>query len=131
VVTGPARRGRQRAALGAWALVLLPAAAGAHAVLVRAIPPPGAILRAAPARVQLWFNARLEPEYSAASVWSEGAQVAARRTAGAADDGRRLSLALPSLPGGTYTVRYRVLAVDGHIVEGAYSFTVARGAARR
>jgi copper resistance protein C len=131
VVTGPARRVRRRLALGAWALILLPAAAGAHAVLVRALPPPGVTLRAAPPRVQLWFSARLEPAYSAVSVWSEGAKVAGRKTAGSADDSRRLTLALPPLPGGDYTVRYRVLALDGHIVEGAYSFTVLGGAARR
>ena len=41
---------------------------------------------------------------------------------------RLLSVALPPLPGGAYAVRYRVLSVDGHVVEGAYSFTVAGGA---
>ena len=38
------------------------------------------------------------------------------------------AVALPPLPSGAYAVRYRVLSVDGHVLEGAYSFTVAGGA---
>ena len=131
---GRARRlARRRALWGLAALVLLPAIAGAHAVLLRAVPPPGATLRVAPRRARLWFSERLEPVYSTASVWSEatGSAVAAGPTAVSADDPRLLSLALPPLPGGAYTVRYRVLSVDGHIAEGAYSFTVAGGAKGR
>ena len=132
--TGRARRRvRRRALWGLAALVLLPAVAGAHAVLVRAVPPPRATLRAAPRRARLWFSERLEPVYSTASVWSEatGSAVAAGPTAVSADDPRLLSVALPPLPGGAYAVRYRVLSVDGHVVEGAYSFTVAGGATGR
>ena len=128
---GRARRlARRRALWGLAALVLLPAIAGAHAVLLRAVPPPGATLRVAPRRARLWFSERLEPVYSTASVWSEatGSAVAAGPTAVSADDPRLLSVALPPLPGGAYAVRYRVLSVDGHIAEGAYSFTVAGGA---
>lgn len=29
-----------------------------------------------------------------------------------------------SLPSGTYTVKFRVLSVDGHIVKGEYPFTI-------
>jgi methionine-rich copper-binding protein CopC len=35
---------------------------------------------------------------------------------------------LPPISPGTYTVRYRVLSVDGHVVEAAFSFTVKGGA---
>ena len=128
---GRARRlARRRALWGLAALVLLPAIAGAHAVLVRAVPPPRATLRVAPRRARLWFSERLEPVYSTASVWSEatGTAIAAGATAVSADDPRLLSVALPPPPSGAYAVRYRVLSVDGHVLEGAYSFTVAGGA---
>jgi copper resistance protein C len=137
VVTRPIGRARRRVRWRAlWGLataVLLPAIAGAHAVLVRAVPPPRATVRVAPRRARLWFSERLEPVYSTASVWSEGTgtTVAAGPTAVSGDDPRLLSLALPPLPSGAYAVRYRVLAVDGHVVEGAYSFTVAGGATGR
>ena len=130
MVTGPIGRARRRALWGLAALVLLPAIADAHAVLVRAVPPPRATVRVAPRRARLWFSERLEPVYSTASVSSEatGTPVATGATAVSADDPRLLSVALPPLAGGAYTVQYRVLSVDGHVVEGAYSFTVAGGA---
>ncbi|HEX7124257.1 MAG TPA: copper resistance protein CopC, partial [Thermodesulfobacteriota bacterium] len=33
----------------------------------------------------------------------------------------------PDLPAGAYTVKYRVLSADGHVVEGSYRFTVKPG----
>lgn len=126
-----ARGPRGRALAAAALLTALPAAAGAHAVLVRSAPPARATLRVPPGRAQLWFSERLEPGYSTLSVWSGGAQVDAGPPAVAGDDARLLSVALPPLGGGVYTVRYRVLSVDGHVAEGAYSFTVGTGAGRQ
>jgi hypothetical protein len=40
------------------------------------------------------------------------------------DDAKRLSVTLPPLPPGAYTVRYRVLSVDGHVVDSSFSFTI-------
>jgi copper resistance protein C len=57
-------------------LALLPASALGHAVLVKAIPAQGAAPAESPPRVELWFNERLEPAYSRASVTNEsGAQI--------------------------------------------------------
>jgi methionine-rich copper-binding protein CopC len=38
-----------------------------------------------------------------------------------------LSVRVPPLPAGAYTVKYRVLSVDGHLVESEFVFSV-RGA---
>jgi hypothetical protein len=35
-----------------------------------------------------------------------------------------LSTNAPNLAPGRYTVRYRVLSVDGHVVESSFTFTV-------
>ena len=40
------------------------------------------------------------------------------------DDTKRISVTLPALEPGTYTVRFRVLSVDGHIVAASFPFTV-------
>ena len=101
------------------------APAGAHAVLVRSSPPGRATLAEKPDRVQLWFNERLEPAFSSVSVWSSaGTQVDAGDARVAQDDAKRLSVTLPPLPPGTYSVRYRVLSVDGHVVDSSFSFTI-------
>jgi hypothetical protein len=111
------------AALLASALAVPPALA--HAVLIRSSPPHRAVLAQAPERIDLWFNERLEAAYSTASVWSEaGSRVDARDVAVASDDPRRLSVSLATRAPGHYTVKYRVLSVDGHIVDSLIIFTV-------
>jgi hypothetical protein len=106
-------------------LVLVPAALAAHAFLVKSAPARRAVLTQPPPRVDLWFNERLEPAYSRVSVVDTGGrQVDLRDGAVGQDDARRLTTSLPPIAPGTYTVRYRVLSVDGHVVDGEFSFTV-------
>ena len=117
---------RRRLVLAGLAAVLLrPAAALGHAVLVKSVPAQRAALVEPPPRVELWFNERLEPAYSKALVTNEaGAQVDLRDVAVSAEDPRRLAVSLPVLVPGRYTVSFRVLSVDGHVVESKLIFTV-------
>ena len=82
----------------------------------------------AAARAELWFNERLEPAYSGMSVWNAAAQ---RVDTGDATvesaEPTQLSVRVNPLPAGAYTVRYRVLSVDGHLVESEFAVNV-RGA---
>ena len=106
-------------------VAMAPAPADPHAVLVRSIPAARAVLSHPPDRVQLWFSERLEPAFSTVTVWSAaGAQVDRRDASVGQDDPKRLSVTLPALEPGTYTVRSRILSVDGHIVEATFPFTV-------
>ena len=99
--------------------------AHAHAVLVRSSPAHRAVLTQAPERVDLWFNERLEPAYSTVSVWTEaGTQADEKDAAVASDDARRLTVSLSTRAPGLYTVKYRVLSVDGHVVDSRINFTV-------
>jgi methionine-rich copper-binding protein CopC len=125
---------RRRALLAALAVAsgllavgsaLLPLAARAHSQLARSQPGRGAAVARAPERVRLWFSERLEPAYATLSVWSEaGVQVDAGDAGVDAADPTLLSVGAPNLAPGRYTVRYRVLSVDGHIVESSFAFTV-------
>ena len=109
----------------AVALLAAAAPAAAHAVLVRSTPAARATLAEPPERVQLWFNERLEPAYSSASVWNAaGAQVDARDAVVGSDDPKRLGVSLPRIDAGAYVVKYRVLSVDGHVVDSSFPFTV-------
>jgi hypothetical protein len=118
---------RRGALLAAVAVVtgLLPPAARGHSQLARSQPARGAAVARAPERVRLWFSERLEPAFATLSVWSEaGGQVDAGDAAVDAADPTLLSVSTPNLAPGRYTVRYRVLSVDGHIVESSFAFTV-------
>lgn len=116
----------RRPALAALALVLAAAApAGAHAVLLRSSPARRAILTAAPDRVQLWFNEAIEPRFSTIGVVDAAGRPVDRGDARVdPEDPKRLSIGLRPLGRGTYRVRFRVLSVDGHVVEGAFPFTL-------
>lgn len=106
-------------------LVLSPAAAVPHAYLVKSAPARRAVLLRAPARVQLWFNERLEPQFSRVSVWDrEEKQVDLGDVQVGPDDPTRLSVGISPLAPGTYTVKFRVLSVDGHVVEDQFPFTL-------
>jgi methionine-rich copper-binding protein CopC len=106
-------------------LLAFPATVWTHAVLVKSSPARRAILSQPPARVQLWFNERLEAQFSQLTVWdAEGRQVDAHDVQVGPDDAKRLSVSLPDLVPGMYTVKFRVLSVDGHVVEGEFPFTV-------
>ena len=106
-------------------VLLIPVSAWTHAVLVKSAPARRAILSKPPTRVQLWFNERLEAQFSQLSVWNaEGRQVDIQDIHIAPDDPKRLSVGLAELAPGTYTVKFRVLSVDGHIVESEFPFTV-------
>ena len=83
------------------------------------------MLSRAPTRVVLKFNERLEPAFSSLSVWSaDGLQVDEQDVRVGPEDSRRLSVGLPRLEARVYTVRFRVLSVDGHVVESSFPFTI-------
>lgn len=79
----------------------------------------------APTEVQLWFNECLEAAFSRLTVVDgNGRPVDAGDVRVGPDDPKRLSVGIPPLAPGTYRVRYRVLSVDGHIVESEFPFTI-------
>jgi methionine-rich copper-binding protein CopC len=103
---------------------LLAGEAAAHAVMVKATPAEDSVLANSPAVVSVWFNEPLEAAFSSLTVSDARTRVVAKGALEAiADNG--LSLPLDAaLPAGTYTVRYRVLSVDGHIVEDQFRFVI-------
>ena len=106
-------------------LMLLPSLSFAHAYLVKSVPAGRATLFSAPGKIQLWFNERREPKYSSASVYdAAGQRVDGDNAQVSSDDPKQLSVALKKIPAGRYTVKFRVLSVDGHVVEQSFPFTV-------
>jgi len=104
---------------------LSPDVAPAHSLLVRSEPGRSATVTRAPERVRLWFSERIEPAYATLSLWNEaGTQVDAGDATVDSNDPVILSVSTPTLGAGRYTARFRVLSVDGHVVESSFAFTV-------
>jgi methionine-rich copper-binding protein CopC len=109
----------------AFNLLLLPSVVFAHAYLVRSVPAGRATLFNSPAKIQLWFNERLEPKYSSVAVFdSSGKRADLDNAQVTPEDPKQLLIGLKPLSAGRYTVRFRVLSVDGHIVEQSFPFTI-------
>jgi copper resistance protein C len=103
----------------------VPHDAQAHAALVKSDPGKRATLAISPAKIRLWFNEKLEPAYSTVKLLDSSHSVLA--TDAAVVDGenpKQISLAIPALKPGSYRVKYRVLSLDGHVVESSFSFTI-------
>ena len=116
---------RTLAAVAAAALVFAPALALAHALVLESRPPQGAQLTEAPREVYLRFNSKLEKRLSHVTIATEkGQPVPLPVATGDGEKPDRLVLPLAHLGPGAYVVRYKVLAVDGHITEGILRFSV-------
>jgi methionine-rich copper-binding protein CopC len=112
---------RRALLLAAIALLCAPAdPALAHALLQKSEPAQRATLTRPPPAVRLWFNERLEPAFSSLDVVDAGGRPVTTTAARVpAQDPK-----LPALAPGVYTVRYKVLSVDGHTVKASFAFTV-------
>ena len=118
-------------AVAAVAVILLPAAALAHAKMLSATPAANATV-AAPEKVELRFSEKLVPTLSALTLMTTGTigkphpVMPLRNVASSVGaDGKTLTLiSARPLPAGTYRVDWHVVSTDTHRVAGTYSFMV-------
>jgi len=97
----------------------------AHAALTKAEPARRAVLSTSPKQVRLWFNEEIEADYASLSLHdANGKALTEKKPLVHPDDAKSIYLELPELIGGQYTVKFRVLSVDGHVVDSEYKFTV-------
>jgi copper transport protein len=119
----------QRAArlivLFACAALAAPAAASAHANLVRSIPADRAVLAQAPARVVVRFDDEVRVAPGDAAVQNGDGSILGGKPAA---HGKTLVLPLRArLGNGDYSVRWSAVSNDGHIVQGVLAFGVGLG----
>ena len=128
--SGVSEGGLPAAAIAGILLCVLFAASGnalAHAKLLKSVPAQRAVLAQSPARLQLWFSERLEARFSSFSVLDANARpVELGPVVVDHDDPKSLSAEIRALPQGRYTVKYRVLSTDGHVVESEFPFTISK-----
>ena len=108
----------------AW-LLLACAPALAHANLVEASPPQGGEVSKPPERVELRFSEPVDAEFDPVVVRAAGgARVDTHDARVDPEDARVVLADLERLSEGSYTVKWRVTSIDGHVVEGRYAFAV-------
>jgi methionine-rich copper-binding protein CopC len=97
--------------------------AWAHAVLVRAIPAPNTTLHAPSTPILLQYNSRIDPSRSSLELVDPHGHEQ-RLAIDPHGDANQLRSHADHLAQGEYTLRWQVLATDGHITRGVVSFAV-------
>ena len=102
--------------------LLAPLPALAHAILMESAPAIGATIPPGPTHIALRYNSRIDQGRSRLELRTPGASPTLLPLEASPDD--TLVTNTPLTPG-DYTVRWQVLAVDGHITRGDVPITVA------
>jgi copper transport protein len=101
----------------------LPAAASAHATLIRTEPAYGKQVERSPSLVRLYFDQSVDVLPNAIHVYDAKGRLLSGRTV-ASSDKRTIDAPVSRLPRGGYTVRWRAVSADGHVVSGVFTFGV-------
>ena len=93
-----------------------------HAVLLESTPAPHAHVAAGPLAVSFRYNSRIDAPRSKLTLTGPGGATARLATRAGATQNRLQADA--TVTPGAYTLRWQVLALDGHITRGSVPFTV-------
>lgn len=97
----------------------------AHAKVVRSFPESGAVVPETVGKVEIWYSDAIANAFVALAVINAaGDRVDKRDAAIDSADGSHVSVSVEALTPGEYTVRYRAVSADTHLVSGAWVFEV-------
>jgi copper transport protein len=114
------------AALAVAITAALPGAASAHAYLVKTVPAASVVLNTPPPNIQLTYDEAVEPRFAIISVTdAAGHQETTGPPHRSPANPDTLVVPLhPHLPRGWYLIYWRAISVDGHPVQGAFTYAV-------
>lgn len=118
---------RRMLVVGALLALAFPAAASAHATLEHTVPAFGTRVEQSPKLVRLTFDQSVDALPNAIKVYSAHGTVLSGVTRQSADK-RTISVPVKTLRRGGYTVRWRAVSADGHVVAGVFTFGVKTAA---
>jgi len=97
--------------------------ARAHAIVLSATPSPQQVVKGPDIDVKLRFNSRIDAKRSRLRLVAPNGEQLPLAISDTSSPDSLLSQA-KGLKGGAYTLRWQVLAADGHITQGEVSFRV-------
>jgi methionine-rich copper-binding protein CopC len=110
------------------ATLATPIALYAHAFPAAESPRVGATVAKSPSHVVITFDSPIEKLFCNLTVTDSDGRDIARGQPTVSEQTRQLSISLPPLKPGRYTVHWSVVAEDSHRTEGTYCFNVSRQA---
>lgn len=126
---------RRRVFVAAWFVTHVVAVLGmtaapvhAHAGLESSTPAASSVLEESPPQIVLDFDEPVETALAVIDVFDAQRRTIEIGPVQRAGDGSIVTADVPDLADGTYVVVWRIVSIDGHAVEGAFSFQVGLAA---
>ena len=104
-----------------------PLVASAHSFPEKESPSAGQRLASPPSEIAIDFDAPVEKLFAKLEVAGADGRNETVGPPQVSDDGIKLSVKVPPLKPGDYTVKWAVVCIDTHHTEGSYTFSVANG----
>ncbi|MBJ6363903.1 copper resistance protein CopC/CopD [Paenibacillus sp. MAHUQ-46] len=108
--------------LASWAYA--PMQAHAHATAESMVPEPNTQMNESPPKVEVHFNEQIETGIGGIQVLDSTSKPVTENKHTVSENRKEISLELPKLGEGVYTVSYSIVSADGHPVSGSYIFVV-------
>jgi methionine-rich copper-binding protein CopC len=108
------------------AFALIPVLAHAHAHLKSSTPTDGAVLAQSPPSIMLMFSEATR--LTALTLKSRDGEVDTKLSPLPAEANAHLEVPVPKLAAGAYTLQWRALGKDNHVISGTLRFTVGADA---
>jgi copper transport protein len=122
------RRGRLAAAAAALTVAVLALAptgrVAAHASLEASVPAANSVLESGPSSIVLDFDEAVDAGLASIRLFDQTGAEVPLGTPTRVGDSSIVQATAPELGDGTYAVVWRVASVDGHVVDGAFSFQI-------
>jgi methionine-rich copper-binding protein CopC len=106
----------------AWAALGIAGAALAHARLQTSTPADGSVLQQSPATFSLKFD---EPATITLLTLQKEGEALQKLQPPSSKPGTELSVPAPKLTAGSYSLNYKAVSADNHVVSGAIHFRLA------
>jgi copper transport protein len=106
-------------------VAIMPIFALAHAKLARSQPKAKETLSQPPKLIELWFTEELEPGLNTIEVKDQQGKRVDRGQVTLAEGNKKAQVEIAELTSGVYTVVWKSLSADEHVIRGRFTFTVA------
>jgi methionine-rich copper-binding protein CopC len=110
-------------AVFAFALLLAAPSAFAHTHPAAMMPAADSTV-SSPSNVMMHFSGAIEPKFSHITVTDASGHMVNKGASFVGDNAMSITVAMPTLPAGVYTVNWVAVSVDSHRSQGEYKFTV-------
>jgi copper transport protein len=110
-------------------MIIVPITALAHTKLVRSQPKANEVLSQTPKLIELWFTEELEPGLTSIEVNDEQRNRVDKGFVGLSEGNKKAEIELGELRHGVYTVVWKTVSADQHVIRGRFAFSVEASSA--